>query len=339
MNYNQENCPQCIKDYLNYISTIKQRSEQTLKSYYSDLKLYMRFLKLSKKLVPSDTDFTEIDISDISDDFIKSATLSDMIEFLHFTKSERSNSAKSRSRRAIALRRFYKYLTDIKCWFSVSPAQNLELPSPKNALPKHLTVEQATQLLIDNSKIEDWHDARDYCILTYFLNCGMRLSELVGIDVTDYIETKDFATGEVYSYLKVTGKGNKQRVVYLNEACVSAYKTYLEYRPKIASEKALFLSRDKKRISNRRVEQIIEQKLALSGLAGMGFSVHKLRHTAATLMYQNGVDVRVLKEILGHENLDTTQIYTHVSDGQIKHAMDQNPLAVIEAPDKAKKVK
>ena len=322
-----DDSPQFLTDYLNYITTIKARSELTRKNYYTDLRLFLRFLKRKNGLVSPDCDFESIKIIDTPVEIVKKVRLEDLLEFLTFTASVRENQPKARSRKAVALRQFFKYLTDNKGWFAVSPASRLELPSPKNALPKHLTIEQATQLLQDCSEIKSWTDARDYCIVTFFLNCGMRLSELVGINVNDYKRSMDPSTGMEYSFIKVLGKGAKERIIYLNDACVDAYNAYLSLRPEALNEKALFISSHHKRISNRRVQQIIEEKLAKSGLDGMGFSVHKLRHTAATLMYQNGVDVRVLKEVLGHENLDTTQIYTHVADAQIMNAMKKNPLS------------
>ncbi len=334
-NFNYRNdAPQYLIDFLDYISVIKGRSQLTVKNYYCDLRLFLRYLKIQNTPSLSSVDFSEIAIADTPESYVKKVTLSDITGFLHFTLDSRDNHQKARARKAVAIRQFFKYLTDNKFWFEVSPAAKLELTSPKNALPKHLTIEQANQLLAECSDIKDWTDSRDYCMITFFLNCGMRLSELVGINVNDYIRTTDSDTGKSYSFLKVIGKGNKERVIYLNNACVSAYEAYLKLRPNVQKEKALFLSARSNRISNRRVEQIIEEKLKKSGLSGYGFSVHKLRHTAATLMYQNGVDVRVLKEILGHENLNTTQIYTHVSDNQIKQAMDQNPLSEIPAPDK-----
>lgn len=330
--------PQYLIDFLDYISVIKSRSPLTVKNYYCDLRLFLRYLKLHNDPSLGDFEFSEITVSDTPEALVRNVTLNDILGFLHFTMDERDNHQKARARKAVSIRQFFKYLTDNKNWFEVSPAAKLELPSPKNALPKHLTVEQANQLLAECSDVKDWADSRDYCMITFFLNCGIRLSELVGISVNDYITTKDPQTGESYAFLKVIGKGNKERVIYLNNACVSAYEAYIKLRPKVQGEKALFLSKRYKRISNRRVEQIIEERLMKSGLSGYGFSVHKLRHTAATLMYQNGVDVRVLKEVLGHENLNTTQIYTHVSDSQIKQAMDRNPLSEIAAPDKADKL-
>lgn len=325
-----DDCPAYLQEYLDYMTTIKMRSTLTVKNYYTDLRLFLRYLKQERGLT-GDADFGEIRIADTPEELVRSVTLSDLLAFLSFTLSERENQAKARARKAVSLRQFFKYLTTKKLWFEASPAQNLELPTPKKALPKHLTVEQATELLRTCSAFEGWEDYRNYCMLTFFLNCGMRLSELVGIDVSDYTQTT--VNSERVTYMKIFGKGNKERIVYLNPACISAYEEYMKVRP-ASKDKALFLSRRGTRISNRRVEQIIEEKLNRCGLSGMGFSVHKLRHTAATLMYQNGVDVRVLKEVLGHENLDTTQIYTHVANEQIRNAIGQNPLADMTLPSK-----
>lgn len=330
----KNDAPDYLIDFLDYMSVIKSRSVLTIKNYYCDLRLFLRYLKVQKNPELSKEDFSEIKIADTPADYIKNVEMSDIIGFLNFTLDQRENHQKARARKAVSIRQFFMYLTDNKEWFKVSPASKLKLPSPKNALPKHLTIEQANQLLEACSDIKTWEDSRNYCIITFLLNCGMRLSELVGISVNDYMKTVDPKTNKPYYYLKVIGKGNKERIIYLNSACVSAYEAYIKVRPNDHKDKALFLSKQYKRISNRRVEQIVEEKLVISGLAGLGFSVHKLRHTAATLMYQNGVDVRILKEILGHENLNTTQIYTHVSDNQIKQAMDQNPLSVIDAPNK-----
>ena len=316
-------CPPYLQEYLNYIATIKMRSELTVKNYYTDIKLFLRYIKQENGFCGKE-DFNNITIADVSEELVKKTTLNDLLSFLAYVSSERDNHGNARARKAVSLRQFFKYLTIKKLWFDVSPAQNLELPSPKKSLPKHLTIEQATELLKACSDFSSWEGYRDYCMITFFLNCGMRLSELVGINCNDYMSTK---VGEqIVTYIKILGKGSKERIVYLNSACITAYQNYINVRPS-AKDKALFISRRGTRISNRRVEQIIEEKLKLSGLSGMGFSVHKLRHTAATLMYQNGVDVRVLKEVLGHENLDTTQIYTHVANEQIRNAIDMNPLA------------
>ncbi len=332
-----DTAPQSIRDFIYYEQIVKGRSELTVKNYYNDLKTFFRFYKIRKKGFPEE-DFAKIDISDITDDDIKSVDLTLAQEFLVFMKTKKNNEQKARYRKAVSLRQFYKFLTNNKNMFDVSPMSNLELPSPKAALPKFLTLEQSLELLVN---IDTPDRKRDYCIITFFLNCGMRLSELVGINLSDIKKTIS-DNEEVYT-LKVIGKGSKERLVYLNDACVNAYKEYINpdvtdpeernaagLRDMSAPTDALFLSRRRTRISNRRVQQIVEDCLKSCGLDNMGISVHKLRHTAATLMYQNGVDVRVLKDVLGHENLNTTQIYTHVSNSQMQNAMKHNPLSDVK---------
>lgn len=337
-NKNYDNAPQSIRDFIYYEQIVKGRSELTVKNYFNDLRTFFRFYKIKNNRASEDN-FSEIDISDITDDDIKSVDLTLAQEFLVYMKTEKNNEQKARYRKAVSLRQFYKFLTNNKNMFEVSPMANLELPSPKAALPKFLTLEQSLELLVN---VDTPDKKRDYCIITFFLNCGMRLSELVGINLNDIRETRDKDGNIVYT-LKVLGKGSKERVVYLNDACVNAYKDYINpeitnaeerhvagLRDMSAPTNALFLSKRRTRISNRRVQQIVENCLKSSGLDNMGISVHKLRHTAATLMYQNGVDVRVLKDVLGHENLNTTQIYTHVSNSQMKDAMKQNPLSSVK---------
>lgn len=335
-NNKYDNAPQALKDYIIYLRLVKNRSELTVLNYYTDIRSFFRFYKIKLGRASSDPDeFTKIDISDITDSDIKAIDLMIVQEFLMFTKTEKSNEHKARYRKAVALRQFFKFLTNNKGLFEINPMTNLELPSPKPALPKYLTLEQAMEML---ANIDTPFQKRDYCIVVFLLNCGMRLSELVGINITDLRCTHDIDGNEVYS-LKVLGKGSKERIIYLNNACVNAYMEYTDLsvtdeeqrmeqgmRPLNAKDNALFLSRRGTRISNRRVQQIVDDCFKSCGLDNMGLSVHKLRHTAATLMYQNGVDVRVLKDVLGHENLNTTQIYTHVSNSQMRDAMQNNPL-------------
>ena len=339
-----DNAPQSLKDYLYYLQIVKGRSELTVKNYYTDLRSFFRYLKVKQGRASNDPDdFSGIDISDMTDEDIMSVDLQFAQEFLLYMKDERSNDQKARYRKAVALRQFYKFLTNNKHMFKVSPMANLELPSPKTALPKYLTLEQALEML---THIDTPDQKRDYCIVVFFLNCGMRLSELVGINLRDIRSTHDTEGNEIYT-LKVLGKGSKERIIYLNQACVNAYKAYLApeetdpaarqaagFRDMNTHEYALFLSRRGTRISNRRVQQIVENCFKSCGLDNMGLSVHKLRHTAATLMYQNGVDVRVLKDVLGHENLNTTQIYTHVSSVQMRNAVNQNPLSGVAPGEK-----
>lgn len=337
MKNNYDNAPQLLKDYIIYLQLVKNRSELTVLNYYTDLRTFFRFYKIKTGRASSaPEDFQKIDISDITESDIKSVDLMLAQEFLIFTKTEKDNHPKARYRKGVALRQFFKYLTNNKGIFEVNPLANLELPVPKAALPKYLTLDESVAML---QNINTPDQKRDYCIITFFLNCGIRLSELVGINIHDVRCSRDGSGKEVWT-LKVLGKGNKERIIYLNDACIHAYNDYLNLsetdnqkrsdagnRDMTAKTDALFLSRRNTRISNRRVQQIVEECLKSSGLDNRGLSVHKLRHTAATLMYQNGVDVRVLKEVLGHENLNTTQIYTHISNDQMKDAMNMNPLS------------
>lgn len=345
MNNNKfDNSPQLLKDFIIYMQLVKNRSELTVLNYYTDLRSFFRFYKIKNGRASNDPDeFSKIDIRDITEADIRSVDLMLVQEFLIFEKIEKSNEHKARYRKAVALRQFFKFLTNNKGLFEVNPMANLELPSPKAALPKFLTLEQSLELL---THIDTPEQKRDYCIIVFFLNCGMRLSELVGINLSDIRCTHDNNGNEVYS-LKVLGKGSKERIVYLNNACVNAYMDYIYpsetdeekrrangNRPNSVKTDALFLSKRGTRISNRRVQQIVEECFKSCGLDNMGLSVHKLRHTAATLMYQNGVDVRVLKDVLGHENLNTTQIYTHVSNAQMQNAMQSNPLSNVSIKKK-----
>ena len=262
---------------------------------------------------------------------MRKLTLSDIYAYLNYTLTERENSAKTRARKVSSLRTFFNYLTVKAHLLEENPVRHLELPAVKKSLPKHLTLEESLELL---SHVDSRYPQRDYCILTLLLNCGMRLSELCGINL-DHIRDNS---------VRLLGKGNKERIVYLNEACLYALQQYYPERaamPRAAAEKALFLSSRGTRLTPRRVEQIVEECLQAAGLGDRGYSPHKLRHTAATLMYQHGqVDIRVLKEILGHANLATTELYTHVSNAQIEHAASKSPLAQVKmrkTPSKAAK--
>ena len=312
--------PPIIRDFLTYNETIKGKSSLSVEEYYLDLQTFFRYLLLIRGKVEKSTAFEKIDIKDVDLELIKSVTISDLYSFIVFCKDERGNSTATRARKTSTLRIFFKYLTSQVHLLDVNPAQMLEAPKIKQSLPKHLTLEDALELL---SSVDGPNKERDYCILTLFLNCGMRLSELCGINLSDIHSD---------GTLRLLGKGNKERTVYLNDACNEAIKAYLAVRPNdgiiYTDRNALFISRNKRRISNKTVQHIVKTYLEKAGLGGQGLSTHKLRHTAATLMYQHGnVDIRVLKDILGHANLGTTQIYTHISNTQIKNAIDSNPLA------------
>lgn len=309
--------PACVQDFLHYQSVVKSKSELTVLEYASDLRLFFRFMCTERGFVPKDIDFDKIDISFIDIDFVKTITISDAYSFLSYCKDERQNDAASRARKSSSLRGFFKYLSVKTKQITENPMEELESPKIRKSLPKHLTLDESIDLL---NCIDGKFKERDYAIITLFLNCGLRLSELVSLN---YNSIKDD------NIMTVVGKGNKERTVYLNEMCIEAIKEYMKVRPVdgVKDKYALFLSSRKSRISPKTVQYIVKTFLDKAGLGDKGLSTHKLRHTAATLMYQQGnVDVLSIKEILGHENLSTTEIYTHIADSQLKDAVSANPI-------------
>ena len=316
-------CPPIIRDFLTYNEVIKGKSSKSVDEYYLDLQTFFRYLLIVRGKADQKTPFEEIDISCVDAELIRTVTISDLYAFIVYCKDERGNNAATRARKTSTLRIFFKYLTSQIHLLENNPAEMLESPKVKAGLPKHLSIEDSLELL---SVVDGPNKERDYCILTLFLNCGMRLSELCGLNLSDIHSD---------GTLRLLGKGNKERIVYINDACDAAIKAYLAVRPndgiEFGDRNALFISRNKRRLSNKTVQHIVKTYLEKAGLGGQGYSTHKLRHTAATLMYQHGnVDIRVLKDILGHSNLGTTQIYTHISDTQIKNAIDSNPLSNIK---------
>ena len=319
--------PPVLRDFLTYSETIKGKSSKSVEEYYLDLQTFFRYILTIRGMVPNDTEFEKISIENVDIDLIKTVTVTDLYSFIVYCKNERGNNAATRARKTSTLRIFFKYLTSQKHLLDTNPAELLEAPKIKSSLPRHLTLEDSMELL---SSVDGPNRERDYCILTLFLNCGMRLSELCGLNLSDIRPD---------GTLRLLGKGNKERIVYLNDACTAAIAAYLPVRPnegvKYEDKNALFISRNRRRISNKTVQHLVKSYLEKAGLGDQGFSTHKLRHTAATLMYQHGnVDIRVLKDILGHANLGTTQIYTHISDKQIKNAIDSNPLANVKSKTK-----
>ncbi|MEG2174996.1 MAG: tyrosine recombinase XerC [Oscillospiraceae bacterium] len=306
-----------MKEFLDYLMTIRGRSPRTVDGYYIELRTFLRFLKLSHSGTLAPERMPETSISDISLDDIKAVTLSEVYSFLNFVSTSCANGAAARARKVSALNSFYNYMSSKALYIKENPLKNLDMPMIKKTLPKYLTLEESNRLLDAADQPES---ARNYCMLVLFLNCGMRLAELVGINRSDI---RDDGT------LKLLGKGNKERIVYLNDACTSAIGVYLnDSRDIRRPDDALFVTAQGRRLSPRRVEQIVAECLRAAGLDDTSYTPHKLRHTAATLMYQYGnVDVRVLKEILGHENLSTTEIYTHVSDRQMEKAAMSSPLS------------
>ncbi len=320
-------CPPIMKEYLGYMQTIKGRSENTINEYFIDLRTFFRYMKELRGLVPPTVSVEEISITDIDLAFIRTITTTDVYEYMNYLRNERSNSNKTRARKTSSVRMFFRYLSDYSHYLEHNPVKNLETPKPKKSLPQYLSLQQAVALL--NSVSGDFAE-RDYCMLVLFLNCGLRRAELVNINLTDINHTDHT--------LRVRGKGNKERMLYLNKACRQAIEQYLKVRPVdgVKDRNALFLSRLKSRISLQGVHYIVKSYLAqVDGAQKM--TAHKLRHTAATLMYQSGVDLRVLQNYLGHENLGTTEIYTHLSSEQIENAAKSNPLSQVTMEKKGKR--
>lgn len=326
---NREILPPLVDEYISELIVVKGRSKLTVNEYISDLRLFFRFLVSREKGLSSPDELPdEFDLSYINADYMNKISLKDVNEFLIYCNNDRINNKTTRARKASSIRGFFKYISEKMHYIDQNPVSQLQVAKADKKLPKYLTLEQSRQLL---ASVRDPNKERDYCILTLFLNCGLRLAELVGLNVTD-VNLKERT-------MIVTGKGSKQRMVYLNKACVLALEAYLAVRPADQligdDRKALFISRLHKRIGRQAVQLMVYHYLAEIGLDGQHYSVHKLRHTAATLMYQHGdVDVLILKEMLGHENLATTEIYTHIDSKQMRDAAKSNPLSMENTDEK-----
>lgn len=320
----EEENPSYLNDFLDYMITIQNKSPNTVKEYNYDLATFLKYIKIHFRLT-DEKDLQKVKYNDISIETIKKIKLEDLHSFLGYLTKNYNSKATTRSRKVSSLRVFFNYLTQ-KNLIEINPTQNLETPKIGKRLPKYLSLDDSRKLLNVASNEDNRNNERDYAITTLFLNCGMRLAELCGINLTDI----NFDECQ----MNVIGKGNKERTIYLNKACVHAINEYLSVRPKdnltADGKNALFLSERRQRISRRTVQDIIYKELKQAGLDTSKYSVHKLRHTAATLMYQYGnVDIRALQELLGHESISTTEIYTHVSNNQVRNAVESNPLANI----------
>ncbi len=314
--------PNILMEFLSYMDVVKGKSSTTVFEYAMDLRTFLRYCMRLKKLVPSKTPIASISIVDVDLEFIRGISIYDAFQFLKYCKDERKNSAKTRARKMSSIRSFFNYLTAKTKQLEENPMTELETPKIKKSLPRFLSLEQSRDLL---NCVDGPYKERDYCILVLFLNCGMRLSELVTLNVHDILEDS----------LRILGKGNKERMVYINSVCREALSGYMKVRPRdgIKDKNALFISKQKQRISPKTVQHLVKTYLHKIGLEE-GYSTHKLRHTAATLMYRYGdADILVLKEILGHENVGTTEIYTHVSQERLQKTLDSNPLSQFKASD------
>lgn len=319
--YELDDIPEILRDFLEYHSTVKGHSDKTVVAYYTDLKILLRYLKRRRRLVSADVPFNEIDITDVDIDFLKQTRLEELYSYQSFSPeyidTRNALSAASRCRRTSSVKSFFAYLTTKRHLLSNNVTLELDMPKRKASLPRYLEEEECERLL---SACEGPYMYRDYCILMIFMSCGIRISELVSLNLTD-----------VYAdHLRVLGKGNKERVVFFAEGCREAIDDYLAVRDngkiKEEDQNALFISSRNSRITVRGVEMMVDKKLKMAGLDSSRFSPHKLRHTAATLMLKNGVDTRALQEVLGHSNLNTTQIYTHLDNAALHEAAMANPI-------------
>ena len=318
--------PRILIDFLSYHETIKAHSQKTVDEYYLDMRNFLRYMKLIRDPSLKNRELDEIDIRDVDLAFIHSITLTDVYGYMSYLSRDRvlhqnsrysgyGLSASSRARKIATLRSFFNYLTNKAHLLPENPIKDIDTPKLQKSLPKYLTLGESIELLdaVDGNNRE-----RDYCILILFLNCGLRISELIGINLNDLHDEA----------LRIYGKGNKVRIVYLNDACQEALRSYLAVRRPITGRdaNALFLSNRDQRISRSSVHALVKKYLAQAGLDSSQYSAHKLRHTAATLMLQNGVDVKAVQEVLGHEHLNTTEIYTHIDNESLRVAAKANPL-------------
>ena len=323
-------CPIILRDFLAYHETIKGQSQRTISEYYLDLRMFLRFIKLMRCDMPIHTRLDDIPIKDVDIEFVRKITTSEIFDFLSYLANDRNPdpdsavpeygiSPTARARKLSAIKSFYKYLTVRTKQLQENPVADLEYPKLRKSLPKYLTFEQSAALL---QAVSGPNEKRDYAILMLFLNCGIRRSELVGLNLSDVYEDR----------IRVIGKGNKERFVYFGSACRKAIDAYLEERKKriLSDNRALFGSRDNNRISVTAVHRLVKKALLQAGLDSTQFSAHKLRHTAATMMLSGGVDVKTVQEVLGHENLNTTQIYTHIENTELKIAAEANPLSKLD---------
>ena len=328
----RDEAPQVLRDFLSYHETIKAHSQKTVDEYFLDLRNFFRYIKQSRDRTLRDLDLDEISIMDVDIGLIRSITLTDVYGYLTYLSRDRAQqhnsgktayglSATTRARKIATLRSFFNYVTQKAHLLEENPIKELDSPKLKKTLPRYLTLDESMDLL---EHVDGVHSERDYCILTLFLNCGLRISELIGLNMTDI---QDDA-------LRVLGKGNKVRIVYLNDACKTAISRYLAVRRPITGrdENALFLSSRDQRISRSNVHALVKKHLSHAGLDSAQYSSHKLRHTAATLMLQNGVDVKAVQEVLGHEHLNTTEIYTHIDNEALRVAARANPLGRVKPP-------
>ena len=299
-----------------YAETVRGFSEGTLLEYRYDIMNFYKFLC---------TKFNLFEIGEITIEILSQIDVTILYDYIKYLTNIRKNSAKTRMRKIMVLKSYFKFLCNKIKLLNENPMLEIELPKVGKSLPIYLNLNESFDLLnaIKTNSLERYQRPqmfhRNYCIIMLFLNCGLRISELVNISIADISGDK----------LIITGKGNKERIVYLNKSCQTSIEKYIDYRNQIQDlhTNALFLSSKKTRISSHSIHYMVKKYIKIAGLDPLKYSAHKLRHTAATLMYKNGVDIRALQKILGHENISTTEIYTHVDDEKLREAAMMNPLS------------
>ena len=326
-------CPVILRDFLTYHESIRGHSQKTSDEYFLDLRMFFRFVKWSREKPAKNSNeppWDEIPIADVDVRFVASISISDVYAFMNYLSRERSRqpnskyagkglSASTRARKISSIKSYFKYLTNKAHILAENPVQDMDSPKTKKSLPHYLSLEDSLKLL---ESVSGPFQTRDYCMLTLFLNCGLRISELVGLNRADIRDET----------IRILGKGNKERILYLNAAARAAIDAYIPDRlvAAVPDADALFTSRNRRRISAQTVHKLVKKHLFAAGLDTAVYSTHKLRHTAATLMLSNGVDVRTLQEVLGHEHLNTTQIYTHIDNAELRTAANANPLSKVK---------
>lgn len=321
--------PLILDDYLSYLKSIRALSEKTIREYRYDLINFIYF-QILRKVYFNDKENLNNDIKNerininklFNRSFINDINIQDMYSYISYLDNELNDNSSTRSRKISALRSFYKYLHQEIEIIDNNITEKLRNPKIQKRQPVYLTLSE-TELLLDtiNKEKNEFLKNRDLAIVFTFLTTGMRLSELVSVDLKDI---KD-------DHFSIVGKGNKERTIYLTKNCIDLIDNYIMIRKNYLKEikvDALFISTRKNRISNRAVQSTVEKYLKRAGFDTRVYSTHKLRHTAATLMYKYGnVDIRALKDVLGHESVSTTQIYTHLDDEDLKNAVNKNPLS------------
>lgn len=308
-------------DFMNYLKTIKGLSSSTVNEYYYDCRLFLKYIKIRKNPYKYDLEnIDDIDIKYFSLDDLEKINLIDIHSYISYRDNNRDNNSTTRARKISSLRTFYKYMVNVTGQIKNNPTSNLETPKIKKRNPVYLTLDESTKLLETIAEEKNiFTRKRDFSIVLTFLTTGIRLSELSSMNINT-IKDLQFS---------VIGKGNKERIVYMTEACKMALDDYINVRPQITGEEALYLSNRNNRMSNRAIQHMLDKYLLKCGFDVKIYSPHKLRHTAATLMYKEGVDIRTLQKILGHTSVATTQIYTHVEDNDMRKAINFSPLSKI----------